>query len=87
MIRRLYNGVGRSQKDYPKQWHFQLFLEEGSGFSRAWEGFEKRLEDIPGRRNVQCQGLLKRKVLGLSELLKISRFGCDAASDGERGMT
>lgn len=34
-----------------------------------------------------CQGLLKRKVLDLLELLKISRFGCDAASDGKGGMT
>lgn len=73
-IRSLYNGGGWGwfQEDFPRKRPLKLVLKGGSGVSRSWEGLEKEVENVLGRRNIQCKNLLKKRVLDIFELLKIS---------------
>lgn len=46
------------------------------------EGDEEGVENVLGRRNIQCRVLLKREALDVFELLKINLFGWNAGGRG-----
>lgn len=45
-------------------------------------GDEEGVENVLGRRNIQCRVLLKREALDVFELLKINLFGWNAGGRG-----
>ena len=60
-LRRISQGSGISN------WFLKEHLElAGQG------GDKEGVENVPGRRNIQCRVLLKRRALDIFELLKIN---------------